>query len=78
MRRWATLTAASATVRDVAPLFGREPGFRAARRLVPLYGALGLLLALGMREIVETLKLGYSIFAAGMILPILFGFFICP
>jgi hypothetical protein len=28
-----------------------------------------------MREIVETLKLGYSIFAAGMILPILFGFF---
>ena len=69
------LTAASATVRDVAPLLGRQPGFRAARRLVPLYGGLGLLLALGMREIVETLKLGYSIFAAGMILPILFGFF---
>ncbi len=69
------LTAASATVRDVVPIFGRRPGIRAARALVPLYGALGLLLALAMREIVETLKLGYSVFAAGMILPILFGFF---
>ncbi len=69
------LTAASATARDVAPLAGRALDFRAARFLVPIYGALGLLVALGMREIVETLKLGYSIFAAGMILPILFGFF---
>jgi solute:Na+ symporter, SSS family len=69
------LTAASTSVRDVAPLFNRQPGFRAARRLIPIYGALGLLLALEMREIVETLKLGYSIFAAGMILPVLFGFF---
>lgn len=69
------LTAASATARDVAPLAGRALDFRSARFLVPVYGALGLLVALGMREIVETLKLGYSIFAAGMILPILFGFF---
>src|SRR6185369_6059015 len=46
-----------------------------ARALVPVFGTLGLLIALEMREIVETLKLGYSIFAAGMILPILFGFF---
>jgi Na+/proline symporter len=69
------LTAASATARDVAPFAGRALDFRAARFLVPVYGALGLLVALGMREIVETLKLGYSIFAAGMILPILFGFF---
>ena len=69
------LTAASASVRDVAPLFGKRPGIATARLLVPFYGALGLLLALGMREIVETLKLGYSIFAAGMILPILIGFF---
>ena len=69
------LTASSATARDVAPLAGRAPGFRAARLLVPVYGALGLLVALAMREVVETLKLGYSIFAAGMILPILFGFF---
>ncbi|MGH9442796.1 MAG: sodium:solute symporter family protein [Thermoanaerobaculia bacterium] len=69
------LTAASASTRDVAPLLGLRTNFRAARVLVPVYGALGLLVALGMREIIETLKLGYSIFAAGMILPILFGFF---
>jgi Na+/proline symporter len=69
------LTAASATTRDIAPRLSMAPGFRTARLLVPVYGALGLFLALGMREIVETLKLGYSIFAAGMILPILLGFF---
>ncbi len=69
------LTAASASVRDLAPALGLRPGVRAARWLVPAFGAFGLLLALRMREIVDTLKLGYSIFAAGMILPILFGFF---
>jgi SSS family solute:Na+ symporter len=69
------LTAASASVRDVAPAFGLRPGVRAARALVPVFGALGLLVALRLREIVDTLRLGYSVFAAGMILPILFGFF---
>lgn len=69
------LTGASTTVRDVLPALGIRAGTAAARALVPLFGALGLLIALEMREIVETLKLGYSIFAAGMILPILFGFF---
>jgi Na+/proline symporter len=59
----------------VLPAHGIRPGKAAARALVPAFGALGLLIALEMREIVETLKLGYSIFAAGMILPILFGFF---
>ena len=69
------LTAASASVRDVAPAFGLRPGIRSARALVPVFGALGLFVALRLREIVDTLKIGYSIFAAGMILPILFGFF---
>jgi len=69
------LTAASVSARDVAPALGRRPGIGAARVLVPLFGAAGLVVALGMREIVGTLRLGYSIFAAGMILPILFGFF---
>ena len=69
------LTGASTTVRDVLPAFGIRAGTAAARVLVPAFGAVGLLIALEMREIVETLKLGYSIFAAGMILPILFGFF---
>jgi SSS family solute:Na+ symporter len=69
------LTGASTTVRDILPALGFRSGTAAARALVPAFGALGLLIALKMREIVETLKLGYSIFAAGMILPILFGFF---
>lgn len=70
------LSAAASSVRDVAPaVFGFRPGISTARWLVPVYGGLGLALALRFREIVETLKLGYSLFAAGMILPILFGFY---
>ena len=56
-------------------VFNLRPSFQTARWLVPVYGVLGLALALQMRGIVETLKLSYSFFAAGMILPILFGFF---
>jgi len=69
------LTGSSTIVRDVLPAAGRRPGPSFTRALVPLFGALGLWVALEMRELVETLKLGYSIFAAGMILPILLGFF---
>jgi SSS family solute:Na+ symporter len=67
------LSACAVTVRDLAPpLLGRSPGVRAARALAPVYGALGLLVALALeRNVVETLKLGYSIFAAGIILPVL-------
>jgi Na+/proline symporter len=70
------LSATAVTVRDlVAPLSGRPAGLRAARLLAPVYGALGLAVALAMdRDVVETLKLGYSIFAAGLILPVLFAF----
>jgi len=46
-----------------------------ARALAPAYGALGLAVALLLnRNVVEVLKLGYSIFAAALILPVLFAF----
>ena len=64
------------TVRDLAPaVLGRSPGVAAARALAPVYGALGLLVALALdSNVIETLKLGYSIFAAGIILPVLAAF----
>src|SRR5262249_58374363 len=44
----------------------------AARLLAPLYAGAGLVTALALnRDVLETLKLGYSIFAAGLILPVL-------
>jgi hypothetical protein len=45
----------------------------AATRLLPaIYGALGLVTALALdRDVLRTLRLGYSIFAAGLILPTL-------
>jgi Na+/proline symporter len=67
------LSAAAVTVRDLAPRARPDSGgVAAARVLTPLYAVLGLLLALAMnRDVLETLKLGYSIFAAGLILPVL-------
>jgi len=67
------LSACAVTVRDLLPpLTRRRPGVSAARALAPLYGALGLAVALALRrDVVETLRLGYSIFAAGVILPVL-------
>ncbi len=70
------LSAAAVTVRDLAPrsrpAAPAAAGVSAARMLTPLYAALGLLLALALnRDVLETLKLGYSIFAAGLILPVL-------
>jgi SSS family solute:Na+ symporter len=67
------LSAGAVTVRDVAPEAKRWwPPVAAARALTPLYAALGLLLALALdRNVLETLKLGYSIFAASLILPVL-------
>lgn len=66
------LSACAVTVRDLAPAVGRSPGVGTARALAPVYGALGLLVALALRgDVLETLKLGYSIFAAGLILPVL-------
>jgi SSS family solute:Na+ symporter len=67
------LSATAVTARDLAPAVARHPlPLSAARLLAPVYGALGLAVALAMdRNVIETLKLGYSIFAAGLILPIL-------
>ena len=54
------------------PCSGRPMRLPAARLLAPLFGALGLATALALdRDVLETLKLGYSIFAAGLILPVL-------
>lgn len=67
------LSACAVTVRDLFPGLGRDGrGVAAARALAPLYGALGLAVAVALgSDVVDTLKLGYSIFAAGIILPVL-------
>ncbi len=70
------LSAAAVTTRDILPPLLRRPlPLSAARLFSPLYAALGLLVALAMdRNVIQTLKLGYSIFAAGLILPVLAAF----
>jgi SSS family solute:Na+ symporter len=70
------LSATAVTARDlVPPLTGRALPLSTSRVLSPLYGTLGLLVAVAMsRNVLETLKLGYSIFAAGLILPVLAAF----
>ncbi len=70
------LSAAAVTSRDLLPPLLRRPvPLAASRALSPIYGALGLLVALAMdRNVIETLKLGYSIFAAGLILPVFAAF----
>ena len=70
------ISAAAVTTRDLlAPALGRPVPLGVARALSPLYGALGLTVALAMdRNVIETLKLGYSIFSAGLILPVLAAF----
>jgi SSS family solute:Na+ symporter len=67
------LSACAVTVRDLAPArLGKNSRVAAARALAPVYGGLGLLVALALKSnVLETLKLGYSIFAAGIILPVL-------
>ena len=67
------LSASAVTARDLAPAVLHRPMPLSATRLLPIvYGALGLTTALALnRDVLETLKLGYSIFAAGLILPVL-------
>jgi SSS family solute:Na+ symporter len=65
------LSAASATAHDLLP--GRaDPG--RVRAFVVLHGFLGLLVALWLRDLLETFRLGYTIFASGLILPTLASF----
>ncbi|HWZ85416.1 MAG TPA: hypothetical protein VN032_04395 [Thermoanaerobaculia bacterium] len=71
------LSASAVTARDLAPplLGGRTLPIAASRALPLLYGALGLVTALVLdRDVLKTLRLGYSIFAAGLILPTLAAF----
>jgi SSS family solute:Na+ symporter len=66
------LSASAVTVRDLLPGRSERSGIALARLLAPVYGGLGLAVALALnRDVLETLKLGYSMFAAGIILPVL-------
>ena len=66
------LSATAVTACDLAPAFlGRPLALGTARAITPVFGGLGLAVALALdRDVLETLKLGYSIFAAGLILPV--------
>lgn len=64
------LSAAAATSHD---LLGGAPA-RTSRLLVVAYGGLGLAVALAVRDVLETFRLGYTLFAAALILPTLFAF----
>lgn len=65
------LSAAAATSHDLLP--DSAPAW-SSRLLVVVYGAAGLLVALRLRDLVETFRLGYSLFASGLILPTLVAF----
>jgi Na+/proline symporter len=67
------LSAAAATTHD---LLGPRAGVHTTRLAVVLYGGLGLVVALALRDLVETFRLGYTLFASGLILPTLVAF--CP
>jgi len=64
------LSAAAATAHDLVP----GAGVRFARLAVVAYGAAGLAVALVLNDLVETLRLGYTLFASGLILPTLAAF----
>jgi SSS family solute:Na+ symporter len=64
------LSAAAATAHDLVP----GAGVLFARVAVVFYGAAGLVVALLMRDLVETFRLGYTLFASGLVLPTLAAF----
>lgn len=64
------LSAAAATAHDLVP----GAGVRFARAAVVVYGAAGLAVALVLQDLVETFRLGYTLFASGLILPTLAAF----
>jgi solute:Na+ symporter, SSS family len=65
------LSAAAATSHD---LLGGRAGVGASRFAVVAFGGLGLVVALALRDLVETFRLGYTLFASGLILPTLVAF----
>jgi SSS family solute:Na+ symporter len=68
------LSASAVTVRDLFSLSVSERPVAIARWLTLLYGGLGLAVALALdASVLEALRLSYSLFAAGIILPCLFA-----
>ena len=65
------LSAAAATSND---LLGPRAGVGASRFAVVAYGGLGLVVALLLRDLLETFRLGYTLFASSLILPTLASF----
>jgi SSS family solute:Na+ symporter len=66
------LSASAATVHDLLPPRFDTPA--SARVYVGVYGGLGLGVALAVPDLVETFRLGYTVFASGLILPTLLAF----
>ena len=66
------LSASAATVHDLLP--PRFDGPASARLFVAIYGTLGLATALALPDLIETFRLGYTLFASGLILPTLLAF----
>jgi SSS family solute:Na+ symporter len=66
------LSAAAATVHDLLPPRFGSPAW--ARFFVAAYGGIGLAVALVHPDLIETFRLGYTLFASGLILPTLFAF----
>jgi SSS family solute:Na+ symporter len=66
------LSAAAATTHDLLPTRKEDPLF--SRLFVVLYGVLGLVVALVLQDLIETFRLGYTLFASSLILPTLVGF----
>jgi SSS family solute:Na+ symporter len=64
------LSAAAATAHDLLP----GASVRLARAAVVLFGAAGLVVAILLHDLVETFRLGYTLFASGLILPTLAAF----
>ena len=64
------LSAAAATAHDLLP----RAGVNVARAAVVVFGAAGLAVALALNDLLETFRLGYTLFASGLILPTLAAF----
>lgn len=68
-----SILVASGTVISVDLL--RKKNVLVSRLGILFIGVLALLLALYLKDIIETLKLAYTVFTAGLTLPIIFGFY---
>jgi SSS family solute:Na+ symporter len=71
------LTAATTFCHDLVPRLGSagQRGLRDVRVVTAVFGLTGLLIALVLQDIIAIMKLGYTIFAAGLIIPIFVGFY---